>query len=100
MDRAGLDLANLTLENLLMQRRSLRRQLSARENLQPIRIAVLSGSTTNELVNLLELWLLESGFSPLFYQTEYGRFHEEAVYEPQAIIDFQPDIVYVHTSVL
>lgn len=53
-------------ELLLVQRRSLLRKLATRGHLQPIRIAVLDGSTTNEVVNVLDLWLLESGFSPTF----------------------------------
>jgi FkbH-like protein len=94
-----LNLASLSLDELLMQRRSLRRRLHARENLQPVRIALLGGSTTTEIVNLLELWLLESGFSATFHQSEFGRFYVDAVHDTQALIEFRPDIVYVHTSV-
>jgi FkbH-like protein len=88
----------LKLEEILMKRKGLRRKLSARDHLKPIRIAVLGGSTTNELVDLWELWLLESGFAPVFYQSEYGRFYVEAVHDPEKLVAFQPDIVYVHTS--
>ena len=81
-----------------MKRKSLRRQLAAQTTLQDIRIAVLGGSTTNEVVDFLEIGLLSSGFRPGFYQCEYGRFYEEAVHDPGALIEFRPDIVYVHTS--
>jgi FkbH-like protein len=93
-----MNLETLPLDDVLMKRRSLRRQLAAGEHLQEIRIAVLGGSTTNEVVDLLELWLLSSGFRPTFHQSEYGRYYEDAVHDPQALIDFRPDIVYVHTS--
>ena len=93
-------LADLTLSDLLLKRRSLKRSLSTRETLQPIRIAVLGGSTTSELVDFATLHLLESGFCPTFHQTEYGRFEADAIHSPEALIAFRPDLVYIHTSVL
>jgi FkbH-like protein len=87
----------IPLEELLLRRRGLRRQLLARTDLKEIRIAVLGGTTTNELVDLLEILLLESGFRPVFCQSEYGRYYEDAVLEPEAIAEFKPDLVYIHT---
>lgn len=95
----GIDLASLSVDELLTKRKGLRRKLAARENLQPIRIAVLSGSTTNEVVDLLELRLLDAGFAPTFHQSEYGRFYVDAVHDAEALIQFVPHLVYVHTSV-
>ena len=94
----GVNLNGLALEDVLTKRKGLRRRLASRAQLLPIRIAVLGGSTTNEVVDLLELWLLESGFSPVFYQSEYGRYHVEAVHDPEKLIGFAPDVVYLHTS--
>lgn len=93
-----LNLATCSIDDILMQRRSLRRTLASAEGLREVRFAVLGGSTTDEIVNLLELLLLSSGFRPIFHQSEYGRFYEDAVLDPQALIDFKPDIVYIHTS--
>ncbi len=93
-----MNLEGLSIEDLLRSRRRLRRELSASPGLQPLRIAVLGGSTTNELVDLWELLLLNSGFQPTFHQSEYGLFYEEAVHNTEAIADFRPDIVYLHTS--
>ncbi len=95
----GTSLSSLPLDDLLMKRRALKRKLSAQTPLRPVRIAVLGGSTTNEVVDLLELYLLESGFAPVFHQTEYGRFYVDAVHDPDALIAFKPDVVYVHTAV-
>ena len=53
MSRDGIDLVALPLDEVLSKRKALRRKLSAREGLRPIRIAVLGGSTTNEVVDLL-----------------------------------------------
>ena len=92
------NLDTLSLQDLLMKRKGLRRRLSEQTGLQEIRIAVLGGSTTNELVDLWEIGLLSSGFRPTFYQGEYGRYYVEAVHDPQALIDFRPDLVYLHTS--
>jgi FkbH-like protein len=94
-----MSLASLSLSDLLMKRRSLRRSLATRKDLQPIRIAVLGGSTTTELVNLLDLYLLESGFAATFHQSEYGRYHVDAVHDSEALLAFRPDIVCIHTSV-
>ncbi len=71
-----------------------------RKNLQPVRIAVLGGGTTTELVKLLDLFLLDSGFLPTFYECEYGRFYVESVHDSDALVAFKPDLVYLHTSVV
>ena len=96
----GIDLAKLKPDDVLTKRRGLKRNLSARADLQPVRIAVLGGSTTNEVVDLLELWLLHDGLRPTFHQSEYGRFYVDAVHDTESLIQFKPDLVYVHTSIL
>lgn len=88
----------LSTDDLLRKRKSLRRELSAAEGLHPVRIAVLGGSTTNEVVDLLEIFLLAAGFRPTFHQSEYGRYYEDAVLDPAELIAFAPDVVYIHTS--
>ncbi len=92
-----MSLHSLSLDELLLKRRGLRQRLLAQDGLQDIRLAVLGGTTTNEVVDLLELLLLDGGFRPTFFQSEYGRFYEDAVLEPQTIADFRPDIIYLHT---
>ena len=93
-------LCNLPLNELLLRRRALRREFLAIPELSDIRIAVLGGTTTSEFVELAEILLLGSGFRPTFYQSEYGRFYEDAVFEPETISQFKPDIVYIHTCSL
>src|SRR5579862_3342108 len=87
---------NLPVEHLLQKRKALRRELLENAH-SPVKIAVLGGVTTNEVVDLLDLLLLADGFLPAFYQSDYNRYYEEAVLEPEQIRAFQPDIVYVHT---
>jgi FkbH-like protein len=93
-------LSNVALEEILLQRRKLRRQLLACPDLKDIRIAVLGGTTTNELVDLFEILLLDSGFRPAFHQSEYGRFYEDAVLDTERIATFKPDLIYIHTSLV
>ena len=74
-DRASvMNLDRYPVEDILRKRKSLRRELSAVDGLQQVRIAVLGGSTTSEIVDLLEIFLLASGFRPEFLQSDYGRF--------------------------
>ncbi len=93
-----MNLDKLSLDELLMKRKSLRRKLWVQGDLHPIRIAVLGGSTTSAIVDLLEILVLSSGFAPTFHESEYGRFYEDPVHDPQSLIDFRPDLVYIHTT--
>ena len=95
-----MNLDALPIEKLQLKRKGLRRELLTRSHLYDLRIAVLGGSTTNELVELLEVLLLDSGFRPTFYQSEYNRYYEDAVLEPHLIADFRPDLTYIHTTAI
>ena len=53
------------------KRNALRRALLERPGLLEKRIAVLGGSTTHDLVAFLELFLLDHGIRPTFYESEY-----------------------------
>ncbi len=88
---------NLSLEALLQQRKRLRRQLLENPGLRELRIAVLGGVTTNETVDFLEVLLLAEGFRPVFYQSEYNRYFEDAVLDTENLVAFKPEIVYVDT---
>ena len=62
-------------------------------------IAVLGGSTTSQIKDMLELFLLKNNIQPFFYESGYNRFYEAAVFENPALSEFKPDIIYIHTSV-
>ncbi|MED9969848.1 MAG: HAD-IIIC family phosphatase [Ruminococcus sp.] len=62
------------------------------------RIAVLGGSTTNEIVDQLELFLLNYGIKPTFYQSEYAQYWQDAMFGSEELDNFHPDVVYVHTN--
>lgn len=84
---------------IMKYRRKLKKQLLADGSLRiKKKIAVLGGSTTNDVVTALELFLLNNGIHPEFYQTEYNKFYEEAVFGSEALKAFSPDIIYIHTT--
>ena len=95
-----LELRSLRIDEILRSRKRLRRQLLENRTLRPLRVAVLGGTTTNELVDLLELLLLADGFRPAFRQSEYNRFYEDATVDIGNLVDFKPDLVYLHTHFL
>lgn len=72
--------------------------LSKNGNFIEKRIAVLGGSTTNEIIDQLELFLLNYGIKPTFYQSEYAQYWQDAMFGSEELDSFDPDIVYVHTN--
>lgn len=62
------------------------------------RIAVLGGSTTNEIVDQLELFLLHYGIRPTFYQSEYAQYWQDAMFGNEELDNFKPDVIYIHTN--
>ncbi len=62
------------------------------------KIAVLCGSTADDVVFMLELFLLNEGIEPEFYVSEYNRFYEDAVFGSDELNEFAPDIIYIHTT--
>ena len=63
------------------------------------RIAVLGGSTTHDVVGMMELFLLDNGIRPAFYESEYNQWWEDAVFGNPELDAFKPDVVFIHTSV-
>lgn len=62
------------------------------------KIAILGGSTTSDIKLILELFLLNYGIKPEFYESEYNQFYEDAIFGNTELISFNPDIVFIHTS--
>lgn len=72
--------------------------LSGNQTFLEKRIAVLGGSTTNEIVDQLELFLLDYGIKPVFYQSEYAQYWQDAVFGNEKLDAFQPDVIFIHTN--
>ena len=89
----------LDTETLLRKKRRLRRELLA-QNPHPLhkKIAILGGSTTNEVADQLGLFLLQYGIEADFYQSEYGQYWQDTVFGTPELDAFAPDVIYVHTS--
>ena len=83
---------------ILQKKRALRRELLQKEGLIPKKIALFSGSTIGEIKNILELFLLENGIIPTFYEGEYALFYENLVFNDGSLAAFAPDFIYIHTS--
>ena len=62
-------------------------------------IAILGGSTTTELRDLLEIFLLACGIRPRFYESDFNRLYEDALFGTPELDTFKPDVVYLHTTV-
>jgi FkbH-like protein len=58
----------------------------------------LGGSTSQEVALFLEVLLLERGFDPQFWHSEYGRYWEDGVLGNEELDAFVPDLIYVHTG--
>ena len=80
------------------KQKSLKRQLKA-DGTKRIekKIAVLGGSTTNAIVDQLELFLLWQGIQPTFYQSEYNQYWQDAMFGRE-LREFKPDFIFIHTS--
>ena len=86
-------------KTILRKRKALKKQLLADETVRiHKKIAILGGSTTNDIVSMLELFLLDSGIEPEFYQSEYNKFYEDAVFGNPELNSFAPDIIFIHTT--
>ena len=84
---------------ILENKKALRRELLADGSKRmEKRIAVLGGSTTSDFCKLLELFLLKEGIQPVFYQSEYAQYWNDALFPPEELSSFRPDVVYIHTS--
>lgn len=83
---------------LLRKKKSIRRELLASDGFLDKRVAVLGGSTTAEVRDMLELFLLKDGIRPSFHESEYGRFAEDALYDNPELEAFAPEVVYIHTT--
>jgi FkbH-like protein len=84
--------------SIVRQRRSLVKELLKQSNLIPTRVAILGGSTTAEVKNMLELFLLGHGVQASFYESGYNRFAEDVLFENPDLRSFKPDIVFIHTN--
>lgn len=83
---------------ILQKKRSLKKELLLQSDLTDKKIAIVSGSTVGETRNMLELFLLNQGIRPTFWEGEYALFYENVVFDDGSLAAFAPDVLYIHTS--
>ncbi len=86
------------VEYLIKNKKKIKRELLQKPGLIEKNIAILGGSTTSEIKNMLELFLLNYGIKSTFYESEYNQFYEDAMFGNAELDAFKPDIIYIHTS--
>ena len=84
---------------ILKKKKSIKKKLLENENkFLEKNIAILGGSTTNDIKLILELFLLNYGIKPKFYESEYNQFYQDAMFSNKELEKFNPDIIYIHTT--
>ncbi len=86
-------------EYILKKARRIKKELLASDDKRIVKkIAVLGGSTTHDIIRVLELFLLEQGIEPLFYESEYAMYWQDAMFDNAELAEFAPDVIYIYTS--
>ena len=84
---------------ILTKKKSIRKQLlQDTHGMIEKKIAILGGSTTSNIKLILELFLLNYGIKPKFYESEYNQYYQDAVFDNKELETFKPDIIYICTS--
>ncbi len=84
---------------LIKKKKSLKRQLLEEDSkFIDKKIAVLGGSTTHDIVTMLELFLLNIGIRPSFYESEYNKYWEDVMFDNPELAGFAPDLIYIFTT--
>ncbi len=83
---------------LLRKRKSIKRELLSTPNLMDKHIAILGGSTTHDIRDMLELFLLDQGIRPVFFESEYAQYWQDAMFDNPELAALKPDVIFIHTS--
>lgn len=88
-------------EYILKKRKAIRKTLLAENSMSHRlvkRIAILGGSTTHDIKEMLELFLLNTGIEPQFYESEYDQYWQDIMFDNLELKEFHPDLIFIHTS--
>lgn len=88
-------------EELMKNKKRLRRQLLEDRTKKYIekKIAILGGETTQDIKLILELFLLNYGIKPFFYESGYNQYYEDGMFPNPGLEEFTPDLIYVCTCI-
>lgn len=87
-------------EYIVKKKKSLKKKLledSSKKYLEK-NIAILGGSTTSDIKLIMELFLLNYGIKPNFYESEYNQYWQDAMFDNEELKEFEPDIIFIHTT--
>ena len=86
-------------EWILKKKKGIRRELLASDqSFLEKKIAVLGGSTTSDIVKILDLFLLNAGIKAEFYESEYNKYWEDIMFGNEELKAFRPDLIWIHTT--
>ena len=85
---------------IVKKKKSIKRILlqKGKANFIEKKIAILGGSTTNDIKAILELFLLNYGIRPSFYESEYAQYWQDVMFDNSELLEFDPDLIYIHTT--
>lgn len=84
---------------IIKKKKSLKKKLLERDvKYLEKRIAILGGSTTSDIKLVMELFLLNYGIKPTFYESEYNMYWQDAMFDNIELACFKPDIIFIHTT--
>jgi FkbH-like protein len=85
---------------IISKKKSIKKKLlSQNPNTIEKKIAILGGETTQNIKLILELFLLNYGISPIFYESEYNQWFEDGMFPNEELVSFEPDIIYICTCI-
>ncbi|MCR5799348.1 MAG: HAD-IIIC family phosphatase [Lachnospiraceae bacterium] len=87
-------------EEILRKKKSYKKQLLSQDlNWMDKKVAILGGQTTENIKLMLELFLLNNGIRPQFYESEYNKYYEDGMFPNPELESFAPDIIYICTCI-
>ncbi len=88
-------------EEIIKKKKKYRRLLLEDESKTYIekKIAILGGQTTEAIKQVLELFLLNQGIKPSFFESEYNMWYEDGMFDNPELTAFEPDVIYICTCI-
>ncbi|WP_026491172.1 HAD-IIIC family phosphatase [Butyrivibrio sp. XPD2002] len=88
-------------EEIIKKKKSYKKQLLSESTTSFIekKIAILGGQTTQDIKLVLELFLLNYGIKPSFYESEFNQWFEDGMFSNSDLESFAPDLIYVCTCI-
>ena len=87
--------SDLIIKKLIFLKKELLNQKNKKLDLK---IAILGGSSTQHIKDLLNIFLLNENIAAKFYEGVFSSFYEEVMYDVNNLSKFQPDIIWIHTT--